>query len=163
MAANVDFVKGIHTVNVIQQELEELRACMSGSPRDSEGAVNEIHSVQEALENKRKLDEYVAEMKSREVQPVLKSAVDILQEGANCIGDRASERDTESERSMARTVKAFNAMFNKDLTETEGWQFMELLKMSRSVGGKFREDDFVDGAAYAALAGECAATAGRTD
>lgn len=91
-----------------------------------------------------------------------KSAVEILTEGAHCIGDRASERDTESERSMARTVKAFNAMFNKDLTETEGWQFMELLKMSRSVGGKFREDDFVDGAAYAALAGECAATSGRT-
>lgn len=92
----------------------------------------------------------------------VKSAVEILTEGANCIGDRASERDTESERSMARTVKAFNAMFNKDLTETEGWQFMELLKMSRSVGGKFREDDFVDGAAYEALAGECAATSGRT-
>lgn len=118
--------------------------------------------AQRALEAKRRVAAYVAEMASREVQSVPKSAVELLVEGASCIGDRASERDTESERSMARTVKAFNAMFNKDLTETEGWQFMELLKMSRSVGGKFREDDFIDGAAYAALAGECAATSGRT-
>lgn len=84
------------------------------------------------------------------------TAVRLLVEAAETIGDRASERDTEQERSMKRTVKAFNAMFNKNLTETEGWQFMELLKMARSVGGKYREDDFLDGAAYAALAGESA-------
>lgn len=83
-------------------------------------------------------------------------ALIILKRAAECIGDRASERDTESERSMANTVKAFNAMFGTELTEVQGWQFMELLKMSRSRGGKFRLDDFVDGAAYAALAGEAA-------
>jgi hypothetical protein len=57
---------------------------------------------------------------------------------------------------MEATINAFNAMFGTNLTEVQGWQFMELLKMSRSRGDKFRLDDFVDGAAYAALAGEAA-------
>ncbi len=81
---------------------------------------------------------------------------DALREAAELIDTRGKERDNEGERSMARTVKAFNAMFDKDLTETEGWQFMALLKMSRAIGGNFREDDYVDGAAYTALAGESA-------
>lgn len=80
----------------------------------------------------------------------------ILQNAAAEMQDRAASRDTpEGERSMGRCVKAFNAMFGTELTEKQGWQFMELLKMARSVGGKFRLDDFIDGAAYAALAGEC--------
>lgn len=84
----------------------------------------------------------------------MNNAKDILNRAVADIGDRAAERDTEAEKSMPRTVKAFNAMFNKDLTVVQGWQFMELLKMARSVGGNVREDDYRDGAAYAALAGE---------
>ena len=79
----------------------------------------------------------------------------ILSNAAAEMQDRAASRDTpEGERSMGRCVKAFNAMFSTELTETQGWQFMELLKMARSVGGEFRLDDFTDGVAYAALAGE---------
>ena len=79
----------------------------------------------------------------------------ILQNAAAEMQDRAASRDTpEGERSMGRCVKAFNAMFSTELTETQGWQFMELLKMARSVGGGFRLDDFTGGVAYAALAGE---------
>ena len=79
----------------------------------------------------------------------------ILQNAAAEMLDRAASRDTpEGERSMGRCVKAFNAMFGTELTETQGWQFMELLKMARSAGGEFRLDDFTDGVAYAALAGE---------
>lgn len=79
----------------------------------------------------------------------------ILQNAASEMRDRAASRDTpEGERSMGRCVKAFNAMFGTELTETQGWQFMELLKMARSAGGEFRLDDFTDGVAYAALAGE---------
>jgi len=86
------------------------------------------------------------------------SAGTILQNAAAVMQDRATSRDTpEGERSMGRCVKAFNAMFGTELTETQGWQFMELLKMVRSVGGEFRLDDFTDGVAYAALAGECEA------
>lgn len=83
------------------------------------------------------------------------SAVSMLQEAAECIGDRAAERDTESERSMAACVRAFNGMYETELTEEQGWQFMVLLKMARTKGGKYRRDDYVDEAAYAALAGEC--------
>lgn len=85
-------------------------------------------------------------------------APSLLTEAAETIGNRASERDTKAERSMAATVAAFNAMFDTELTEEQGWQFMVLLKMSRSKGGKYRRDDYVDGAAYFALAGESAAS-----
>ncbi len=83
------------------------------------------------------------------------SAVGMLEEAAHCIGDRASERDTEAERSMAATIRAFNGMYGTELTEEQGWQFMVLLKMARAKGGDYRRDDYVDGAAYFALAGEC--------
>lgn len=86
------------------------------------------------------------------------NAASILRAGAQHIEDRAASRDRpEGERSMARCVKAFNAMFGKDLTEVQGWQFMELLKMARSAAGKHNPDDFEDGSAYCALAGEAAA------
>lgn len=86
------------------------------------------------------------------------NAADILRKGAQHIEDRAASRDMpEGERSMARCVRAFNAMFGKDLTEVQGWQFMQLLKMSRSAVGTHNPDDFEDGSAYCALAGEAAA------
>lgn len=92
---------------------------------------------------------------SASVVPTI-AAHGILQNAAAEMLDRAASRDTpKGERSMGRCVKAFNAMFGTELTETQGWQFMELLKMARSVGGEFRLDDFTDGVAYAALAGEC--------
>jgi len=87
----------------------------------------------------------------------------ILQSAAITIQLRAQERDSKGERSMAKTVDAFNALFGHQLTETQGWQFMELLKIARSAGGNYRRDDFLDGAAYAALAGESAAKEDDTD
>lgn len=100
--------------------------------------------------------------KAEAMKPV--SAADILRKGAQHIEDRAASRDIpEGERSMLRCVKAFNTMFGKDLTEVQGWQFMELLKMSRSAVGSHNPDDFEDGTAYAALAGEAAAIADRKE
>lgn len=84
------------------------------------------------------------------------SAVKLLQNAATHIGDRAASRDTDNERSMARCVTAFNAIYNKDLTETEGWQFMTILKKVRGAQGAFRLDDYEDDIAYAALAAESA-------
>ena len=56
---------------------------------------------------------------------------------------------------MAATVKAFNAIHGTNLTEAQGWSFMTLLKMKRSfTGDVFRDDDFVDEAAYTALRAE---------
>lgn len=92
------------------------------------------------------------------------SAQKILGLASETIGTRAVERDhADGERSMARTVAAFNALTGRDLSEVEGWLFMVALKAARAMGGRHKLDDYLDGAAYFALAGEAAdrvATAG---
>jgi hypothetical protein len=81
----------------------------------------------------------------------------ILDQARKEQADRAQFYDAPAgERSMAKTVAAFNAIFGTQLTEVQGWQFMELLKLVRSSQGKPRADNYVDGASYAALAGEAA-------
>lgn len=71
--------------------------------------------------------------------------------------DRASTYDAPAgERSMAKTVTAFNALTGHQLTEEQGWLFMETLKMARSQQGQFRQDNYEDAVAYAALRGEAA-------
>lgn len=62
----------------------------------------------------------------------------------------------EAERSMPRIVAMFNAACEKDLTETEGWIFMQCLKIVRGSVTPGHEDSALDGVAYAALAGESA-------
>lgn len=77
-----------------------------------------------------------------------------LEKGVQHMKDRAAQRDSEGgERSMKACVDAFNAIFGHNLTETQGWQFMVLLKMARG-RNKFNPDDYEDGAAYTGLAGE---------
>ena len=84
-------------------------------------------------------------------------ANDILSKASGHLSDRAVTYDNPGgERSMAKTVAAFNAIYDLGMTEVQGWQFMELLKMVRSSQGNFKSDNFEDGAAYAALAGEAA-------
>ncbi|AUR98494.1 hypothetical protein NVP1251O_63 [Vibrio phage 1.251.O._10N.261.55.E5] len=84
-------------------------------------------------------------------------AHEFLEKGVGHMKDRASQRDSEDgERSMKRCVEAFNALEGTDLTETQGWKFMVMLKMARSVSGDFTADDYEDMAAYAGLAGESA-------
>jgi len=81
----------------------------------------------------------------------------ILLEALATIDQRAQQRDTVAERSMARTVAAFNGLTGRDLTEEEGWLFMATLKLARAAGGRaYQRDDYVDAAAYIALLGECA-------
>ena len=85
-------------------------------------------------------------------------AKDILAQAGDEMENRAETYDKpEGERSMAKTVAAFNVITGHELTEQQGWQFMELLKIVRSNQGGYRADSFIDGAAYAALAGEAAA------
>ena len=84
------------------------------------------------------------------------SATDLLQSARDQIDDRASERDTEAERSMHSIVNAFNALYGTNLTEEQGWMFMVFLKAARAKGGNIRIDDYIDGSAYFALAGEAA-------
>lgn len=85
-------------------------------------------------------------------------AVSLLVDAADTITERGKQRDQPNgERSMARTVQAFNAIYGTALNEKQGWQFMSILKIARSSAGDFRADDYTDQAGYAALAGECAA------
>lgn len=72
--------------------------------------------------------------------------------------DRADTYDRpQGERSMSNTVEAFKAVTGVSMTEEQGWLFMSLLKSVRTQQGAFRADNYEDGAAYFALAGECAA------
>ncbi|MDP4074227.1 DUF6378 domain-containing protein [Acidovorax sp. A1169] len=91
----------------------------------------------------------------------------VLRNAAEVITQRGAQRDTATgqatapqERSMAATVAAFNAIHKTTLTETQGWAFMQTLKMVRAAtsarNGLFNTDDYTDGAAYAALAHEAA-------
>ena len=85
-------------------------------------------------------------------------ASDILAQAAAEMKDRGATYDQpQGERSMGKTVAAFAAVTGVHMSEQQGWQFMELLKMVRSNQGGYRADSFVDGAAYASLAGEAAA------
>lgn len=82
----------------------------------------------------------------------------ILKEAANGIRDRAATRDNEKEKSMTRTLRVFSQLVGHEpMPESEGWLFMACVKLGRSQQGGFHLDDYVDAAAYVALAGEAAA------
>lgn len=88
----------------------------------------------------------------------LVTSVSILNQAVSEQDDRSLTYDSpQGERSMGKTVAMFNTLHNKDLTEEQGWQFMEILKMVRSSQGNYRLDNYVDGSSYASLAGESAA------
>ncbi len=87
----------------------------------------------------------------------MKTAPEYLQEQRNILTERGQLRDqSEGERSMAKTVQAFNIIHGTNLTETQGWQFMQTLKMVRSAYGEYHEDDYQDSIGYASLAAESA-------
>ncbi len=83
-------------------------------------------------------------------------AADILNTAETTMRERAAERDVAEERVMGRIVEMYNSLTGSTMTELQGWQFMIILKMVRGQSGNYRKDDYVDQAAYAALAGECA-------
>jgi hypothetical protein len=84
------------------------------------------------------------------------SAPSLLEAAAGHIRDRAATYDrSEGERSMERTVQAFNAVTGHTVSESQGWLFMELLKAVRDYttpGG--HADSQEDRIAYAALGAE---------
>lgn len=93
---------------------------------------------------------------AEEKAPLFSHAYDFLEDAMKQMGNRAALRDKpQGERSMATIVRTFNALTGRDLTESEGWEFMVLLKMVRGRQGRFNADDYVDGSAYFGLLGEC--------
>ena len=88
----------------------------------------------------------------------LPDAQHFLEAAKGHLGARATTYDKPTgERSMERTVKVFAALTDIQLTEEQGWIFMEALKQVRSLQGKFKADNYEDLAGYAALRGEAAA------
>ncbi|OHV12364.1 hypothetical protein BH688_05720 [Kushneria phosphatilytica] len=91
-------------------------------------------------------------------EDVSHTATDFLDKARSHMEDRAATYDSPSgERSMGLTVQAFNVITGHELTEEQGWLFMEVLKKVRSQQGDYREDNYEDSVAYASLRGETAA------
>ena len=82
-------------------------------------------------------------------------ADEILQNACDHLKERGINYDNkEGERSIAKTVKVFNALTGLALTPEQGAIYMVILKMVRTQQGEFKADSYEDGAAYFALAGE---------
>lgn len=83
-------------------------------------------------------------------------APDFLQRAQDLMIERGKQYDKpEGERSMASTVTAFNAITGRDLTESEGWLLMLLLKQVRQwQRASFHRDSAEDAVSYAALLAE---------
>ena len=157
-AINVEYCNGEITYAVAGEDLQGAYDwAHSKHPKDivayyviptEESSAPKGYSAELLQDNFKKLVEQATEAAT---------ATDILQEATECLVDRAVERDKEGgERSMRAAVLAFNALTGHTLSEVDGWNFMLMLKLARSYGGCFKLDDYVDAAAYAALAGESA-------
>ena len=86
----------------------------------------------------------------------LPEAPELLGRAARHMHDRAATYDTlGGERSMGKAVQAFNAITGRELTESEGWLLMAILKAVRSeTRSEPHQDSLEDLIAYAALYAE---------
>jgi hypothetical protein len=84
-----------------------------------------------------------------------RTAEQFLSQAADLLIERGKQYDKPGgERSMGSTVKAFNAITNKTLSESEGWLFMSILKRVRQYQGPYHKDSAEDGVSYSALEAE---------
>jgi len=93
------------------------------------------------------------------------TAHNILLAASQHMIDRGKTYDKEGgERSMSATVEAFKAVTGVDLTESQGWTFMALLKAVRAnQRTAYHADSYEDMAAYVGLAAEAKAQEGYTN
>lgn len=84
------------------------------------------------------------------------NAQELLQHAASIMQERGKQYDKpEGERSMEATVNAFNAITGLELTTSDGWLLMVLLKLVRdSQREQAHEDSCHDLIAYSALYAE---------
>jgi hypothetical protein len=84
------------------------------------------------------------------------AAATFLELAAGLMHERGKTYDQPGgERSMERTVRAFNTITGREMTEAEGWLFMQILKDVRQwQNPKFHKDSAEDCIAYAALKAE---------
>lgn len=83
-------------------------------------------------------------------------STEFLQAAIDTQAERGKQYDSpEGERSMGRTVQAFNAITGRDLTEAEGWLLLQVLKDVRQWSAEgYHHDSALDGVAYASLKAE---------
>lgn len=84
------------------------------------------------------------------------TAPQLLNKALTHMEARAATYDKpQGERSMGATVAAFNIITGRDLTESEGWLLMQILKDVRDRQRKIPHvDSLEDGIAYSALKAE---------
>lgn len=87
------------------------------------------------------------------------TAVDFLATPIAVMEERGKTYDSpEGERSMGKTVGAFNTITGHELSESEGWLLLQILKDVRQWQGEvYHEDSAVDCVAYSALKAEALA------
>ena len=88
---------------------------------------------------------------------VPETAVEFLTKAGNLLIERAAQYDQPGgERSMGKTVDAFNAITGRTLSEAEGWLLLQLLKDVRQwqTPDKLHRDSAEDCVSYAALKAE---------
>ena len=93
------------------------------------------------------------------------TAIQFLGRAADLMEERGATYDKAgAERSMVRTITAFNALTGHELTEADGWLLMLLLKQARQWSAPtYHRDSAEDGVAYAALLAEALAREGTTN
>jgi hypothetical protein len=87
------------------------------------------------------------------------SAIEFLAKAGDIMQSRAKQYDKpDGERSMDATVKAFNAVTGRNLTESDGWLLMLILKNVRQwQKPDYHADSAEDAVAYSALLAEALA------
>ena len=87
------------------------------------------------------------------------TAPQLLEKAAGHMRDRAATYDKpEGERSMAQTVAIFNLHHGTQLTEAQGWHFMQILKDVRLfTRAGYHADSAEDGISYCSLKAEAKA------
>lgn len=88
-------------------------------------------------------------------------STEFLQAAIDVQAERGKQYDTpEGERSMGRTVAAFNVITGRDLTEAEGWLLLQVLKDVRQWQNPthYHHDSALDCVAYASLKAEALTT-----
>lgn len=85
-----------------------------------------------------------------------RTAEAFLQHGIDLLRERGKQYDQpDGERSMGKTVAAFNAITGRDLSEAEGWLLMLLLKQVRQwQTPTYHKDSADDAVSYSALLAE---------
>jgi len=89
----------------------------------------------------------------------LSDAIAYLERAQELLGERGKSYDADSgERYMTNAVTAFNAITGGNLSEGEGWLFMQIVKDARQwQRPEYHEDSAVDSVAYSALKAEALA------